>query len=92
MKSVTVEFRTSSHGSVVVTYTTTNTSQTEVIQTGLQCATLYYMYTTVVSGETRDGEILTHTEEQASVSFCWKYVCMDFTHGGLLPLHRYIYS
>ena len=41
--SVTVEFRTSISGSVVRSYTTTNTSQTEVIQTGLQCATTYYI-------------------------------------------------
>ena len=40
--SVRVEFRTSSPGPVVANYTTTNTSQTEVIQTGLQCATNYY--------------------------------------------------
>ena len=47
--SVMVEFRTSSRGSVVATYTT-NTSQTEVIQTGLQCATNYYTRV-VVTGE-----------------------------------------
>ena len=41
--SVTVEFRTSSDGSVVRSYTTTNTSETEVIQTGLQCDTTYYI-------------------------------------------------
>ena len=44
--AVTVEFRTTGHGAVVLvvaTYTTTNTSQTEVIQTGLQCATYYYI-------------------------------------------------
>jgi len=44
--SVTVEFRNgSSHsgGSVVRSYTTTNTSQTEVIQTGLQCFAFYYI-------------------------------------------------
>ena len=40
--SVTVEFRTSSYSPVVATYTTTNTSQTVVIQTGLQCTTNYY--------------------------------------------------
>ena len=40
---VTVEFRTSSSGSVVRSYTTTNTSETEVIQTGLQCGTTYYI-------------------------------------------------
>ena len=41
--SVTVEFRTSSSGSVVRSYTTANTSETEVIQTGLQCDTTYYI-------------------------------------------------
>ena len=39
--SATVEFRTSISGSVVRSYTPTNTSQTEVIVTGLQCATTY---------------------------------------------------
>ena len=48
--SVRVEFRTSSPGPVVATYTTTNTSQTEIIQTGLQCATSYYIRV-VVTGE-----------------------------------------
>ena len=41
--SVTVEFRTSRSGSVVRSYTTTSTSETEVIQTGLQCGTTYYI-------------------------------------------------
>ena len=50
--SVRVEFRTSSHGPVVASNTTTNTSQTEVIQTGLQCATNYYIRV-VVTGELR---------------------------------------
>ena len=36
VKSVRVDFRTSRHGSVVATYTTTNTSETEILQTGLQ--------------------------------------------------------
>ena len=42
--SVTVEFRTSDHGPVVATYTTTNMShvQTVAIQTGLQCGGNYY--------------------------------------------------
>ena len=51
---VTVEFRTSSLGSVVANYTTTNTSVTEVIQSGLQCGTFYYI-TVVVIGGTSDG-------------------------------------
>ena len=50
--SVRVEFRTSSPGPVVASNTTTNTSQTEVIQTGLQCATRYYIRV-VVTGEIR---------------------------------------
>ena len=52
MTSVRVEFRTSSPGPVVATYTTTNTSQTEVIQTGLQCGANYYTRV-VVTGELR---------------------------------------
>ena len=43
--SVTVEFRTSSSGSIVRSYTTTSTTETEIIQTGLQlqCDTTYYI-------------------------------------------------
>ena len=41
--SVRVEFRHSRTMSGVRSYTTTNTSQTEVIQTDLQCATTYYI-------------------------------------------------
>ena len=41
--SVRVEFRTSSRGSVVVSYNSTNASGTAVIQTGLQCDTNYYI-------------------------------------------------
>ena len=52
--SVSAVFRTSSRGPVEVTYTTTNTSQTEFIQTGLQCGTYYYIAVNV-TGETSDG-------------------------------------
>ena len=52
--SVRVEFRTSSTGPVVANYTTNTTSQTEVIQTGLQCATNYYIRV-VVTGAASDG-------------------------------------
>ena len=53
--SVTVDFRIDLRtGPVVATYTTTNTSQTEVIQTGLRCATNYYI-TVVVTGATSDS-------------------------------------
>ena len=50
--SVRVNFRLSSGGPTVATNTTTNTSQTEIIQTGLQCATNYYIRV-VVTGEVR---------------------------------------
>ena len=54
--SVTVEFRTNGlEGSVAANYTTTNTSQTEIIQTGLQCGTNYYI-TVVVTGEIRPSD------------------------------------
>ena len=52
MTSVRVEFRLSSSGTVVATNTTTNTSQTEVIQTGLQCITYYYVRV-IATGEVR---------------------------------------
>ena len=39
--SVSVNFRTTTNGVLVATNTTTNTSQTEIIQTGLQCGTNY---------------------------------------------------
>ena len=52
--SVRVDFRTSSSlGPIVATYTTTNTSQTVVIQSGLQCTTNYYI-TVVVTGNTNN--------------------------------------
>ena len=60
--SVRVEFRTISRGPVIATNTTTNASQTEVILTGLQCATNYYIRV-IVSGELRlpGGMPTTHT-------------------------------
>ena len=52
--AVRVEFRTSSHilAPVVASNTTANTSQTEVIQTGLQCITYYYVRV-IVTGDIR---------------------------------------
>ena len=58
--SVRVEFRTSNVGPVIVTNTTTNTSQNEIIQTGLQCATYYYIRV-VVTGEVRSPGGMTAT-------------------------------
>ena len=52
MTYVAVNFRNKSRV-LIATDTTTNTSQTEFIQTGLQCATVYTI-TVVIAGETRD--------------------------------------
>ena len=64
--AVRVNFRNRS-GILVATNTTTNTSQTEIIQTGLQCTT--YSITVLVSGEARDlGEFaLLHSTAQVLV-------------------------
>ena len=67
VKAMTVEFRLiSSRGPVVATYTTTNTSQTEVIPTGLHCGTSYYTRV-VVTGETSDGLHPTLSSRQVQV-------------------------
>ena len=50
--SVRVEFRTQRIGPTATTYTATNTSQTEVIQTGLWCGTYYFITVAVVSENT----------------------------------------
>ena len=64
--SVRVDFRTSSRGPVVATYTTTNTSQTEIIQTDLQCGTQYYI-SVVVTGQTSDGSRPTQSSRPVQV-------------------------
>ena len=96
--SVRVEFRTiGSPGPVVATYTTTNTSQTEVIQTGLRCATYYYTRV-VVTGEIRTPGGMTATplsprHPDVPVFVGGKEtVCIDFNPNNLMvvmPLHRY---
>ena len=75
--SVTVNFRTSSRGPVVATYTTTNTSQTEFIQTGLQCATSYYI-TVVVTGETSDVHPTLNSRQVQVLVGGKEIVCMRF--------------
>ena len=72
--SVRVDFRTSSLGPPVATYTTTNTSQTEVIQTGLQCGTNYYI-SVVVTGATSDGIHTTRSSRQVQVLVGGKKLC-----------------
>ena len=73
--SVTVEFRTSSRGNVVTNYTTTNTSQTEFIQTRLQCGTNYYV-SAVVTGVTSDRIHSTLSSSQVPVKGN-KIVCIQ---------------
>ena len=73
--SVRVEFRTSSRGPVVATYTTTNTSQTEVIQTGLQCSTNYYTRVAVTGG-TSDGVRPTVSSRQVQVLAGGNSLCL----------------
>ena len=47
--SVRVEFRNESYGPVVATYNTTNASETEIVQTDLQCATEYYISVVLIA-------------------------------------------
>ena len=64
--SVRVQFRTSSIGPVVATYTTTNVSQTEVIQSGLQCSMNYFIRV-VVTGAASDGAHVTWNSRPVQV-------------------------
>ena len=79
VRSVRVEFRTGSHGGpLVATNTPTNTSQTEVIQTGLQCATNYFI-TVVVTGVASHGARVTVSSRPVEVLVGGKeIVCMRF--------------
>ena len=72
--SVRVEFRTSSRGPAVATNTTTNISQTEVIQTRLRCGADYYI-TVVVTGETSDGVQVTVNSGEVQVFAGGKKLC-----------------
>ena len=47
--SVTVKFKLSEKGNLSLAYNTTNISETEVIQTGLRCATKYHIRVVVDS-------------------------------------------
>ena len=90
--SVRVDFRTSSRGPVVANYTTTNTSSTAVIQTGLQCATNYYI-TVVVTGGSSGGVRVSVTSNQVHVFVGGKaIVCMEELHLGYIMqvVHTYL--
>ena len=66
---ITVKFRTKSGGSILKAYRTTNTSQTEVIQTGLQCATTYIIRVAVTAVDIPSvaNNLLESTEVQVLV-------------------------
>ena len=84
--AVRVNFRTSSHGSVVAINTTTNTSQNAVIQTGLQCGTNYYIRV-AVTGVTSDGLHPTVSSRQVRVLVGGKeIVYMRFNHNVMVAL------
>ena len=89
---VRVEFKTSIRGPVVTTYTTTNTSQTEIIHS-LQCATNYYIRV-VVAGVTSVGVQVTVNSGEVQVFVGGKgIVCMRYLQVNnmmvALPLYRY---
>ena len=69
--SVSVEFRTSSRGSVVATNSTTNKSQTELIQTGLQHGRIYYI-NVILTGNIPDSGHATLRSRQEQVCIAGK--------------------
>ena len=94
--SVRVEFRTESHsGPVVATNTTTNASQTEIIQTGLQCDTNHYI-TVVVTSATSDGARVTLSSRPVQVFVGGKQIVsrrLNYTNLMVsLSFFRYTYS
>ena len=91
--SVTVEFRTSISGSVVRSYTTTNTSQTQVIVTGLQCGTTYYIEV-VVTGVLSLGRVNSNQVElqaaggEVMAYSSWNCESDDYYSNLIVPFHR----
>ena len=64
---VRVKFRLRLQGEVVSSYNTTNVSQTEIIQTGLQCATTYYIRVVVDQSENDKGKWKNQRAEEVFV-------------------------
>ena len=69
VKLVRVKFRLRLQGEleVVSTYNTTNVSETEIIQTGLQCATKYYIRVVVDQSENDKGKWKNQRAEEVFV-------------------------
>ena len=81
--SVTVNFRITTNGGLVAANTTTNTSQTEIIQTGLQCGASYYVRVIVSGKPTYQGvpleQFLPSNQVRVSISTGGKeIVCVRF--------------
>ena len=79
--SVRVEFRTSRNilDTAVASNTTTNTSQTEVIQTGLQCGTNYYIKV-FVTGKQNSAPKLDPRHPDVQVLVGGKEIVCGFNH------------
>ena len=75
MTSVRVVFRRSTHGAEVTSYTTTNTSGTQVIQSPLQCGTEYYVRV-FVTGVQRLGGVQRGSIQKRVVVGGKKRVCV----------------
>ena len=78
---VRVSFRTTANGRLAAAYETTNTSQTEVIQSGLQCGASYNTQVVVSGKPTYLGVPLEQfvSSDQVQVSIGGKeIVCMRF--------------
>ena len=73
--SVRIVFRRSTLGSVVTSYTTTNTSGIQVIQSPLQCATEYYVRVFVTGVERVSGIQLRSMQKQVVVGGKESGVC-----------------
>ena len=77
----------------VRSYTTTNTSETEVIQTGLQCFTFYYIRV-AVTGVLSLGTLTSQVElliVGGEVTACssWNYESDDYYSNLNVPFCRY---
>ena len=98
VRFVTVNFRNITNGVLVATNTTTNISETVVIQTGLQCYTNYYMRVIVVGEASYQGvpQLQLLSSSQVRVRFVGGKeisVCMGFQlqqlHGGYVIAQIY---
>ena len=69
--SVRVKFKLSEEGNVSSVYNTTNISETEIIHTGLKCATKYYIRVVVDSNDQKGT---------------WKSPQVELLVGGKLPV------